>query len=59
MKMLDATKHLIEQIGDAFVIKLHLNDLTQIGIHQFHDQVARNVNNNNNLPVLSIYQNIL
>ena len=39
MEMLDAAKHLIEQIRHSFVVQIHLNDLAQIGIHQFHDQI--------------------
>ena len=39
MQVLDAAQHLIEQIGDALVVELHLNDLTQVGVHQLHHQV--------------------
>ena len=39
MKMFDSTQHLIEKIGDSFMIQIHLNHLTEIGIHQFHHNV--------------------
>lgn len=39
MEMLNAAKHLIEQIRKAFVVQIHLNDLAQIRVHQFHHNV--------------------
>ena len=39
MKMLDSAQHLIEKVGHAFVIQVHLNHLAEICIHQLHDEV--------------------
>lgn len=37
--MFDTTEHLVEQVGHALVIKVHLYHLTQVRIHQLHHQV--------------------
>ncbi len=39
MQITNTAQHLIEQIGHAFVIEVHLNNLTQIRVHQFHHYV--------------------
>ncbi len=39
VKMANAAQHLIEQIAHSLMVEIHLNHLTQIRIHQFHDDV--------------------
>jgi hypothetical protein len=39
MQMLYTAQHLIEQIAHALVVKVHLDDLAQVGVHQLHHQV--------------------
>ena len=39
VKVLDATQHLVEQIGQPLVVQLHLNHLAQVGIHQLHHNI--------------------
>ena len=39
MQVLDATQHLVEQVGQPLVVQLHLDDLAQVGVHQLHHQV--------------------
>ena len=39
MEMLDTTEELIQEVRHAFVIEVHLDDLTQVGVHQFHHQI--------------------
>lgn len=38
--MLDAAQHLIQQVGHPFVVKLHLDDLAEVGIHELHHYVT-------------------
>lgn len=33
-------QHLVEEVGQPLVIQLHLYDLTQVGVHQLHDQIS-------------------
>ena len=33
-------QHLVQEIGQPLVIQLHLYDLTQVGVHQLHDQIS-------------------
>ena len=37
--MFDTTQHLVEQVGHSLMVKLHLNHLAQVGIHQLHHEV--------------------
>lgn len=37
--MFDAAQHLIEQIRHSLVIEIHLNDLTQVRVHELHDEI--------------------
>ena len=37
--MFDATEHLVEQVGHALVVEIHLYHLAQVGIHQLHHQI--------------------
>lgn len=39
VQVFDAAKHLVEQVGHALVVQVHLDHLTQIRVHQFHDEV--------------------
>lgn len=39
MEVLDATEELVEEVGHALVIEVHLDDLAQVGVHQLHHQV--------------------
>ena len=38
--MLDATQHLVEQVGHALVVQVHLDHLAQVRIHQLHDEIS-------------------
>ena len=40
MQMFDAAQQLVEQVRHPLVIQLHLDHLTQVGIHQLHHQVT-------------------
>ena len=40
VEVLDATEHLVEEVGHALVVEVHLDDLTQVGVHQLHHQVS-------------------
>lgn len=40
VEVFDATQHLIEQVRQPLMVQLHLNHLTQVGIHQLHYQVS-------------------
>lgn len=37
--MLYPTQHLVEEVGHALVVQVHLYHLAQVGIHQLHHQV--------------------
>ncbi len=39
MEVFDTAEHLIEQVRHPLVIQIHLNHLTEVGIHQLHDQI--------------------
>lgn len=39
MKVFDAAEHLVEKVGHAFVVQVHLDHLAEVGVHQLHDQV--------------------
>lgn len=39
VQMLDAAQHLVQQVGHPFVVQVHLDDLAQVGIHEFHNEV--------------------
>lgn len=39
VEVLDAAQHLIEEIAHPLVVQVHLDDLAEIGVHQFHHQV--------------------
>lgn len=36
VEVLDSAQHLVQQIGQALVVQLHLNDLAEVGVHQLH-----------------------
>lgn len=38
--MPDATEDLVEQIGHPFMVQVHVDYLTQVGIHQLHHKVT-------------------
>lgn len=40
VEVFNSTQHLVQQIGQPLVIKLHLNDLAKVGIHQLHYKVT-------------------
>ena len=40
VQVLDATEHLVEKVGHALVVEIHLDHLTQIGVHQLHHQIT-------------------
>lgn len=33
-------QHLVQEVGQPLMIQLHLYDLTQVGVHQLHDQIS-------------------
>lgn len=37
--MFDAAQHLVQQVAHPLVVQVHLDDLAQVGVHQFHHQV--------------------
>jgi len=37
--MLDSTEHLVQEIRHSLMVQVHLYDLTQIGVHEFHHKV--------------------
>ncbi len=39
VEVLDAAEHLVEQVGHPLVVQVHLDHLTQVGVHQLHHQV--------------------
>lgn len=39
MQMLDPAEHLIQQITHALMVQIHLDNLTQVGVHKFHDEI--------------------
>lgn len=40
VEVFNSTQHLVQQIGQPLVVKLHLNDLAKVGIHQLHYKVT-------------------
>lgn len=40
VKVLDAAEHLVQQVGHSFVVKLHLDHLAEIGVHELHHNVT-------------------
>lgn len=40
MEVFYTAQHLVQEVGQPLVIQLHLYDLTQVGVHQLHDQVS-------------------
>lgn len=39
VQVLDAAQHLVEEVGHALVIQIHLDHLAQIRVHELHHQV--------------------
>lgn len=39
VQVLDAAQHLVEEVGHALVIQIHLDHLAQIRVHKLHHQV--------------------
>lgn len=39
VQVLDSAEHLVEQVGRALMIQVHLDHLAQVGVHQLHHQV--------------------
>ena len=39
MKVFDSAKHLIEQVRHSLVVQIHVDHLTQVRVHQLHDDV--------------------
>ena len=40
VKMFNTAENLIHEVGHTFVIELHLDHLTHVGVHVFHYDVA-------------------
>lgn len=36
VKVFDTAQHLVEQVGHSLMVKLHLDHLAQVGVHQLH-----------------------
>lgn len=36
MQVLDAAEHLVEQVGHALVVEIHLYHLAEVRVHQLH-----------------------
>lgn len=41
MQVSDATQDLVKQVGHPLVVQVHVDHLTQAGIHQLHHQIPR------------------
>lgn len=39
VQVLDAAQHLVEEVGHALVIQIHLDHLAEIRVHELHHQV--------------------
>lgn len=39
MKVLDATQHLVQEVGHSLVVQIHVDHLAQIRVHQLHHDV--------------------
>ena len=39
VEMLDAAEHLVEEVGHALVVQIHVDHLAQVGVHQLHHDV--------------------
>lgn len=39
VEVLDSTQHLVEEVGHAFMVQVHLYHLAQVSIHQLHHKV--------------------
>ena len=37
--MFNAAEQLVQQVGHALVVQVHLYDLAEVGVHQLHDEV--------------------
>lgn len=46
VEVLDAAEQLVEQVGHALVVELHLDHLTQVRVHQLHHQVPARARQN-------------
>ena len=39
VEVLDAAEHLVEEVGHALVVQVHVDHLAQVGVHQLHHDV--------------------
>ena len=39
VEVLDAAEHLVEQVGHALVVEVHVDHLAQVRVHQLHHDV--------------------
>ena len=39
MQILERTEHLVDQVGQSFVVEFEVNDLAQVRLNVLHDQV--------------------
>ena len=39
VEVFDATEHLVEEVGHPLMVQVHVDHLTQVGVHQLHHDV--------------------